>query len=29
MYNKMVTDRAVLSWLPFTQEEIHEYPVVK
>ena len=29
MYNKMVADRTLLSWLPFTSEEIYDYEVVK
>lgn len=29
MHDKMINDRASLSWLPFTQEEIHDYPLAK
>jgi len=29
MHEKMVTDKAALSWIPFTEEEVHDYPVVK
>ncbi len=29
MYNKMVAQKAALSWLPFTKAESHDYPVVK
>jgi rhodanese-related sulfurtransferase len=29
MYNKMVAQKAALSWLPFTKAETHDYPVVK
>jgi len=29
MYNKMIQDRSTLSWLPFTEKEIGNYPVVK
>ena len=29
MYDKMVTERAALSWLPFTLAESNDYPVVR
>ncbi len=29
MYDKMLRDRSVLSWLPFTSEEINDFGVVK
>lgn len=29
MYDKMIKDRSTLSWLPFTEKEIGNYPVVK
>jgi rhodanese-related sulfurtransferase len=29
MYNKMVEQKTALSWLPFTLEESHDYPLVK
>ncbi|MDQ1296791.1 MAG: hypothetical protein QG611_770, partial [Bacteroidota bacterium] len=29
MYNKMASQRAALSWLPFTREDINDFPVVK
>jgi rhodanese-related sulfurtransferase len=29
MYDKMVTQKDALSWLPFTASEVHDYPVVK
>jgi rhodanese-related sulfurtransferase len=29
MFNKMVAQKAALSWLPFTKAETHDYPVVK
>ncbi|MBN2806122.1 MAG: hypothetical protein JXR22_05650 [Prolixibacteraceae bacterium] len=29
MYDQMVADRTLLSWLPFTSEEIYDYDVVK
>lgn len=29
MYDKMVEERATLSWLPFTEAEIEDYPFVK
>jgi len=29
MYDKMVSERAALSWLPFTLSESNDYPVVK
>ena len=29
MYDKMVSQKAALSWLPFTTAEAHDYPVVK
>jgi rhodanese-related sulfurtransferase len=29
MYDKMVAQKAALSWLPFTKAETHDYPVVK
>lgn len=29
MYDKMVKEKAELSWLPFTLAESHDYPVVK
>ncbi|MCU0458933.1 MAG: rhodanese-like domain-containing protein [Bacteroidales bacterium] len=29
MYNKMVSERSTLSWLPFTLEESNDFPVVK
>lgn len=29
MYDKMVQDKSKLSWLPFTEAEIGDYPVVK
>jgi rhodanese-related sulfurtransferase len=29
MYNRMVEQKAALSWLPFTKAETHDYPVVK
>jgi rhodanese-related sulfurtransferase len=29
MYDKMVEQKAALSWLPFTKAETHDYPVVK
>jgi hypothetical protein len=29
MHGKMVKEKAALSWLPFTEEEVHDYPVVK
>ena len=29
MYDKMVAEKAALSWLPFTKAETHDYPVVK
>jgi rhodanese-related sulfurtransferase len=29
MFDKMVAQKAALSWLPFTKAETHDYPVVK
>jgi rhodanese-related sulfurtransferase len=29
MFDKMVAQKAALSWLPFTKAESHDYPVVK
>ena len=29
MYNKMVKEKATLSWLPFTKEDVNEFEVVK
>lgn len=29
MHDKMMADRSSLSWLPFTSEEVYDYPVVK
>jgi rhodanese-related sulfurtransferase len=29
MYDKMVKERAALSWLPFTNEDVHNFEVVK
>ncbi len=29
MYNKMIAQKAVLSWLPFTNEEVNNFEVVK
>lgn len=29
MYNKMVKQRTALSWLPFTSEDVNDFPVVK
>lgn len=29
MHNKMIQDKSTLSWLPFTETEIGDYPVVK
>ncbi|HEX2921171.1 MAG TPA: rhodanese-like domain-containing protein [Bacteroidales bacterium] len=29
MYNKMVNDKDVLSWLPFTKDEVNDFEVVK
>jgi len=29
MHEKMVKQRAVLSWLPFTEAEVNNFPVVK
>jgi rhodanese-related sulfurtransferase len=29
MYDKMVRDRTALSWLPFTTQDVNDYPVVK
>lgn len=29
MYNKMITEKTSLSWLPFTKEEVNNYKVVK
>jgi rhodanese-related sulfurtransferase len=29
MHNKMIQDKSTLSWLPFTENEIGNYPVVK
>jgi len=29
MYDKMIADKAKLSWLPFTDEEVHDFPYVK
>ena len=29
MYNKMVSQRVALSWLPFTSEDINDFPVVR
>lgn len=29
MYKKMVSQRQALSWLPFTTEEVNDFPVVK
>jgi len=29
MHEKMVQERTALSWLPFTSEEVNDFPVVK
>lgn len=29
MHDKMIQDKSILSWLPFTEEEIGDFPVVK
>jgi hypothetical protein len=29
MHDKMVKQNAALSWLPFSEGDIHDYPVVK
>jgi hypothetical protein len=29
MHSKMIKDKALLSWLPFTEADIENYPVVK
>ncbi len=29
MYDKMITQRVALSWLPFTKEDVNDYEVVK
>lgn len=29
MYDKMVKEKAILSWLPFTSEDVNDYEVVK
>jgi rhodanese-related sulfurtransferase len=29
MYDKMVSQKTALSWVPFTLAEVHDYPVVK
>ena len=29
MFDKMIEEKATLSWLPFTEEEIHQYSYVK
>jgi hypothetical protein len=29
MYDKMIRERTALSWLPFTVDDVNDFPVVK
>jgi hypothetical protein len=29
MHERMISRKSALSWVPFTSEEVHDYPVVK